>query len=235
MNLNTDLVKLTQEGLNALQGAGLPITGNYLELTKAAAAAFVRKLKRYYVQKGFKWDYFGNFGAFRMDDIIDNRFSDWAFNVLSDETVILWPISTLPGLLYMQDKNTQGGIIAEGQHDAYSIQTAWWSGLGFLYQIAPIPYYRDLDFDDKFDRDAFKYPGTGKEGFNVHSFKSSKGWLWDLLVVSDRVAGVLSRGCQVFRASVHKLIWPHMETLAACRQGRVRYTLIRFKEYQEFN
>lgn len=224
--INSELTKLTQQGLNALVNADLPITGNYLQLTKAAAKKFTDKLHKHYLNKKFTWDSIGNFGSIRMDDAIDNEFSDWGYMVLPDNQVILWPISTLPGLLYMQRKDTLGGIVKEGQYDCFTIQKAWWSGLPFLLQTSTLDFYRDVNMDGRVNRDKVF---SGIFGFNYHSYKNSK-WSWDIPLVSDKAAGVLSKGCQVIQAKIHALMWSYVEELASRRTWKVRYTLIHFDE-----
>jgi hypothetical protein len=227
--INKELVKLTQQGLNELVNAGLPLTGNYLARTTANGKVLINRLKAIYKAKGYIWAPNGNFGAVRMNDVLDNKFTDWGFLTLGEEQVLLWPMSTKPGLLYMQQANTKGGIVKEGQWDCYQIQGPWFSGLEFLFQVAPIEYYRDYDLDNMIDRGKVY---SGIEGFNWHSYKNSRtGWFWNLFVVSDKTAGIMSKGCQVAQYFVYALVWRYIKEMAALRKGRIRYTLLHFKDF----
>src|SRR5690349_13136793 len=98
--IDKELVKLTQQGLNQLLKAQLPITGNYLALTTDNGKKFINRLKSIFKSKGYIWASNGNFGAIRMDDVLTNKFTDWGFITLAEDQVILFPMSTKPGLLY---------------------------------------------------------------------------------------------------------------------------------------
>lgn len=223
------LIEHTQRGLAALVNPNQPVTGNYFAITTGNGEILVKRLKAYFKKMGYTWDPGGNLIGFRIDDAIDNEFTDWGCIVTAAELVILFPMSTLPGSLYMQQNDTLGGIVLEGQYDCYKIQDAWWSGMPFLYQDGAVDYLRDVNHDLRVDRNGTKY--NGLQGFNFHSYKSPKGWFWNETYVSGKLAGVLSKGCQVIQANIHNLIWPTLSQVAANRHGRVRYTLIRKSEF----
>lgn len=231
--MDTNLAKWTQRGLNAILKCQLKDDGDIGKLSKEQIVIFIQKIKSTYTTQKFIWKDDYNFGAIRTDDVLTNKFTDWAFMIMNNTQLVMVPVSTKPGLLYMQQKTTLGGIIVEGQYDSWIIQSGWWSGLSFCLQDRNISFYRDVDLDNVIDRGTV-YQGIA--GFNIHSYrtpiKDKLGkflywWNWNDEYVSSTTSGILSKGCIVMQEEKHKLFWPYVEQFAKAYKGRTMFALLK--------
>jgi hypothetical protein len=228
----------TQRGLNAILGCNLKDDGVIGTFSTAQIANFITLMKRIYREKNYIWEPHYNFGAFRMSDVLDNQFSDWGFIIIGDTNAKLFPMSTKPGLMYMQQKDTLGGVWVEGQYlDTLSLENSGWSGMPFLMQRKPVKFYRDLDLDNVIDRGTVHSDSqSALVGFYIHSYYNTiTKWFWDVAMVSIKNAtgrvSALSKGCQVFMASVWKQVLPWVEVMVKAKiNRRVTYTLIHIKD-----
>jgi hypothetical protein len=226
-----NLNQITQHGLNCILNVNLDEDGDIGRYTKEQIKVFIDKIKTTYKNLNYKYNEDYNFGSIRLDEVYTNKFTDWSYIIVKD-SLVLYPMTTKPGLLYMKDRKTLGGCIAEGQyHNVYSLQGAWWSGAKFLHQIRPMNYYRDLDLDDSMDRVNLQ---SGVEGFNYHTYRNSAtNWLWNETVVSliaGKSMSTLSKGCQVTMYYIWMLVLPVIEAIAVLDKRGITYTLVNQKQ-----
>jgi hypothetical protein len=204
--------KETQTFLNTVFKENLVTDGIEGRLTIEAKQRAINKL--FFICDAKKWDrleFIKGLTAIRVGDTYTNEFTDWAicFNNTGTDFYAI-PCSTKPGTVAVIKKGVENimgkvgvAVLTEGQHKRiWSRQGAWWSGLPFYYQIAPVKIFRDNIVDTKIDRHQIQ---EGMFGINAHSWKNGS-WLWNITTVSywtnlPRKIGVsLSEGCIVAQA-----------------------------------
>jgi len=228
---------LLQEALNKLIGARLPeplicdgIVGKkttlaYDTLAKASAEVFKKK--------GYVWSAEANLIAIRVKTDrqykFSNRFVDIGLITIGD-VEICFPMSSVAGLYgkgnvlspIWIDGVYGVGVVKEGQYKgAYSLNSAWWSGLKFLMQVEDFDYYRDGNLDTKLNRLKVY---RGKKGFNFHSWRGFVG----------AVVNNLSQGCMVTEQAVWtNTVLPLLERVAVIYKNKIDFTLINEDDFYE--
>jgi hypothetical protein len=102
-----------------------------------------------------------------------------------------WPITTLPGKVYLLNPLTRNGtaILAPGQYiGAYRIGLHK-NQYPALVQVGKVTVYRDGNKDAKPDKDS-KFQETGIFGINIHKAGALA-----------KIVGANSAGCQVFKSA----------------------------------
>ncbi len=200
------------------------IAGN---MTNAALAQAIVKLKDLFQVRNWRWNDTFNFIGFRVDEDFDDRFEDY-FVLYCYGTLIAMPASTVSGMqgvangvnLWVNGKNGVG-IMAENQQVNYLLvepndntffNPQWTGGIGFLYQETPIYLYRDNNGNNIIDKSVKVYETVG---INLHS------WInFDINIVSN-----LSTGCQVTMYRYWKVLFPILVKHAVNK--RIIYSLIK--------
>jgi len=141
----------------------------------------------------------------------------------------VWPVTTDPGLYYLQKKllNPQGcAILAPGQY-----RSAWKIGKHFgrpaLVQVNPVKVFRDGNRDKILDWDPDQASQVGLFGINIHDVKN---------VPVSELTKTASAGCQVFaflreHVALMNLANKQVNTLGA---NAFTYTLIESSDLDRF-
>lgn len=209
---------ILQTMLNECFGENLIVDGRIGAKTNAAIQRAVGKLSNYYATNGYKWEQLNLIGI-RTSDSYTDRFTDY-FLLIAEGTMWCYPMSTKPSVSSVWENakkwimGKQGvAVLKEGQWE-YTLQSAWWSGLPFLYQSKPVTIFRDSNTNGDIDRDV---EHVGLFGINLHSWI---GFMYNTLYN-------LSQGCQVFRSDVWQEAYPLIQKYNP--DGVTLYTLINKK------
>lgn len=170
----------------------LKVDGIHGSLTTNAMNKAITKLREEYAKRAWFWRADFTITAIRTNNTYTDRFTDWII-VFYNNRIDAIPASTKPGVSSVM-KNVQlwykglngVAVLKEGQYiKTWSIQSAWWSGARFLYQVAAVTIYRDNNGDLLVNENVTQTDAGF--GINWHSWA---GWIYDYV-------GNLSEGCIV--------------------------------------
>jgi hypothetical protein len=214
----------TQQFLNEFTKSSLTVDGVVGAYTTQAMVNFRQRVKNTFTKLGYSLSNV-NLVAIRTSNAYTDRFTDWLV-LVTDTYVYAMPASTKPGVasvykninLWVNGKNGVA-VLKPGQYvDAYTLQTAWWSGLPFLYQITgEVTIYRDNNTDGVIDTAVEQ---TGYFGINIHSWST---YLGDFV---SEVVGNLSEGCVVTKGIYMRQLVKLLETNADAYKRRYTLTLL---------
>lgn len=206
---------------------GLTLDGIIGPISKACLFILHRRIEKLYKEKGYTKEKNNslNLIGVRMSHKYTNKFTDfYIFCYPNSHTITrIVPCSTKPGLYGLGNIFNPRWIMGKfgtavmkpGQYkEAYTLQSGWWSGRPFLYQVGRVEIYRDGNKDLKIDREIKQ---SGFFGINHHSWKN---------FISNFVNN-LSQGCQVFKARVLDYVVPYWRSFNG---AKISYTLILHKE-----
>jgi peptidoglycan hydrolase-like protein with peptidoglycan-binding domain len=219
-------MKELQEALNTLTNGNLKVDGLVGQQTQNAINKLRGQIERIFKRRGYSFNN-SNLVAIRMDDVFDNKFTDICFVNIGTQNYA-FNISTLAGLYGKGNVFNPNwidgvfgvGVVKEGNYQkAYQLNTGWWTGLPFLFQIADFEYYRDGNLDITLNR-AKVY--KGKKGFNFHSWKGFVG----------NVVNNLSQGCMVAQQPIYEsLAIPLFRELSKEYKNQIDFTLLQKRDF----
>jgi hypothetical protein len=219
-------MKELQSALNTLLNENLIVDGLIGVKTQNAINKLRGQIEKDFKKKGYQFNH-SNLVCIRLDDVFDNKFTDICFVNIGTQNYA-FNISTLAGLYGKGNVFNPNwidgvfgvGVVKEGNYPkAYQLNTGWWTGLPFLYQIADFEYYRDGNLDITLNR-AKVY--KGKKGFNFHSWRGFIG----------NVVNNLSQGCMVAQQSTYEsLSIPLFQQLAKDYKNEIDFTLLHKRDF----